>query len=219
MRIFGIHPEFIPKWQIGDEFWVFERECNLSNLDLHNFGEFERIVDVQIVERNHAICATNKIVAAWWRVVIQKKGKHDLFDASGVTPPNNLLVENVERKVPYHLKTPVLWTKPSISLSYMRKYHRPYHLFSPNNSWFSCVFFFKKHHKDTKFLRWYPISCRILPLKKLHLSLLFRPAKPRCFKPPSPCLGRHPKPMPAHELQSLRPVGVQLPLTAEFWQI
>ena len=178
-----IHPEFIPKWQICDEFWVFERECNLSNLDLHNFGEFERIVNVPKLLRSKPCNLCHKKN----RCSLVKGGHSkerienmiNLFDASGVRPPNNLLLENVECEGPYHFYTSSMNQAFYISLSYLMKYHRPYHLFSPNNSWFSCVFFSKKHPKNTTFLRWCPIFCRILPLKTLHHSLLFLPAKPR----------------------------------------
>lgn len=78
-------------------------------MDLHNFGEFERIVDVPNCCGETCIRAT-KIRCSLVKGGHQKEGKHDLFDASGVTvtPPNNLLLENAECKVPYHLKTPVL---------------------------------------------------------------------------------------------------------------
>lgn len=136
----GIHPKMTNlRWILR---WIFERECNLSNLDLHNFWEFQRIVDVPNCCGETCIRAT-KIRCSLVKGGHQKEGKHDLFDASGVTPPNNLLLENAECKVPYHLKTPVLWIKPSI-YHYLTWWNTTSHIFFTQQLLVVLRVFFKK---------------------------------------------------------------------------
>lgn len=163
--------------------WIFEREWNLSNLDLHNFWEFERIVNVPKLLRSKPCNLCHKKN----RCSLVKGGHSkerienmiNLFDASGVRPPNNLLLENVECEGPYHFYTSSM--NQAFYIIILPDEIPPLTSFSPNSSWLCCVFFSKKHHTHTTFLHWCPVFCRILPLKNASPF----PVVPPCETPAS----------------------------------
>lgn len=105
--------------------WIFERVFFVypiwTCISLGNLSKLK----ISKLLRETCTCVT-KIRCSLVKGGHQKEGTHDLFDASGVTPPNNLLVENIEYEVPYHLKTPVL---SSLLYHYLTWWNTTSHIF------------------------------------------------------------------------------------------
>ena len=124
--------------------------------------------------RNHAICATKKIVVAWWRVVIQKKGSKTwlicLMQVE-LDPQTTCCLRMLSAKG-HTTFIPVLWIKPSISLSYIMKYHL-LHLFYPTAPGFVACFFQKNTTKIRNFCVDVLYFVGFFPLKRLTFPCCF----------------------------------------------